>query len=118
VAETALLEDLGLRVQTAADADEALETLQEDSECTLVLLATLMSTGNTCDTIKAIRGNEQYRQLQILVMGGPADVPETARFLAAGADGFVTKPVERGQIEALLSAKLAVPPDQRQRQTA
>lgn len=118
VAETALLEALGLRVQTAADADEALETLQEESECSLVLLATLMSTGNTCDTIKAIRGNEQYRQLQILVMGGPTDIPEKARFLAAGADGFVTKPVGRGQIETLLSAELAAPPDQRQRQTA
>lgn len=118
VAETALLESIGLRVQTAADAEEAMETLQEDSECSLVLLATLVSVGNTCDTIKAIRGNEQYRQPQILVMGGPADVPEQAQFLAAGADGFVTKPVEREQIEALLSERLAVSPEQRQRQTA
>lgn len=117
VAETALLESMGLRVQTAVDAEEALETLQEDSECSLVLLATLLSAGNTCDTIRAIRGNEQYRQPRILVMGGPADVPAKAQFLAAGADGFVTKPVEREQIEALLSARLAVSPEQRQRQT-
>jgi len=118
VAETALLESMGLRVQTAVDAEEALETLQEDIECSLVLLATLVSAGNTCDTIRAIRGNEQYRQPQILVMGGAADAPEKDRFLAAGADGFVTKPVEREQIDALLSARLAVSPDQRQRQTA
>jgi CheY-like chemotaxis protein len=51
-------------------------------------------------------------------MGGAADAPEKDRFLAAGADGFVTKPVEREQIDALLSARLAVSPDQRQRQTA
>jgi CheY-like chemotaxis protein len=111
VAETALLESLGLRVQTAADADEALETLQEDPECALLLVATLMSAENTCDTIRAIRNDEQYRQLQIVVMGPAADAPEKARFLAAGADGFVTKPVDRDGIEALLAAT----PEHRQR---
>jgi CheY-like chemotaxis protein len=118
VAETALLESLGLRVQTAVDADEALETLQEDRECSLVFLATLMSARNTCDTIRAIRGNEQFRQLQIVVMGAAADAQEQVRFLAAGADGFVTKPVDRDQIEALLGARLAAAPEQIQRQTA
>jgi signal transduction histidine kinase/CheY-like chemotaxis protein len=113
VAETALLESLGLRVQTAADADEALETLQEEGECGLVLLATLVSAENTCDTIRAIRGNEQYRQLQIVVMGTPADMPEQDRFLAAGADGFVAKPVKQDEIEALLSARLTPPPEKR-----
>jgi signal transduction histidine kinase/CheY-like chemotaxis protein len=118
VAETALLESLGLRVQTAADADEALETLHEEGECALVLLATLMSAGNTCDTIRAIRDNEHYRQLQIVVMGAVADAPEQARFLTAGADGFVTKPVDRDGIAALLSARLGASPEQKQRQTA
>lgn len=102
VAETALLESLGLQVQTAADADEALETLQEERACTLVLLATLMSTENTCDTIRAIRGNEHYRQLRILVMGAPAEASQEALFRAAGADGFIVKPVSRDQITAYL----------------
>ena len=118
VAETALLESLGLGVQTAADADEAMETLQEEPECALVLLATQMSPDNTCDTIRAIRGNERYRQLPIVVMGTPEDTPEVARFRAAGADGFLTKPVDRKEIEALLSAELAPPPDNKQQQMA
>ena len=114
VTETALLESLSLRVQTAADADEALETLQEDPDCALVLLATLMSVENTCDTIRAIRSTEQFRQLQIIVIGTPANAPEDACFRAAGADGFVAKPVDRDEIAALLSAKLA-PPYERQK---
>ncbi|MCG6860032.1 MAG: response regulator [Chromatiaceae bacterium] len=118
VAETALLESLGLGVRTAADADEALETLQEERECALVLLATQMSANNTCDTIRAIRGNERYRQLQIVVMGTQADVPEVARFRSAGADSFLIKPVSRSEIDALLSAQLTPPPEQRQRQMA
>jgi CheY-like chemotaxis protein len=107
VAEAAALESLGLGLQTAADADEALETLQEDQECALVLLATLMSAENTCDTIKKIRDKEQYRKIPILVLGAPADSPDEARFRAAGADGFIVKPVDRQQIVRFLSARLA-----------
>ncbi len=106
VAETALLESLALRVQTAADVDEALETLQEERECALVLLAVLMSTENTCDTIRAIRGNAHDWRPQILVMGTPVDAPKSALFRAAGADGFVIKPVNRDEIAARLSAGL------------
>ena len=118
VAETALLESLGLQVRTAADADEALETLQEERECALVLLAVLMSAENTCDTIKAIRGNEHNRWLQILVMGAPVDVPKGVLFRDAGADGFIIKPVNRDQIEARLNAGLVLSPERKQRQTA
>ncbi len=118
VAETDLLESMGMRVQTAADADEALETLQEEQECALVLLATLMSAENTCDTIRAIRSNEQFRELQIVVMGAPVETPEQTRFLDAGADGFVTKPVKPDEIAALLSTRPPSSPEQRQRQTA
>ena len=103
VAETALLESLGLGVRTAADAEEALETLQEEPACALVLLATLVSTGNTCDTIKAIRGHGSYQQLPILVMGAPEEAPQSAVFRAAGADGFVLKPVDRDEITTYLS---------------
>jgi CheY-like chemotaxis protein len=116
VAETALLESLGLEVHTAADAEEALETLHENRQCTLVLLATLMSTENTCDTIRAIRGYERYRQLQIVVMGALEDATEEVRFRAVGADAFITKPVDRGAIITLLNARLESPAEQEQRQ--
>jgi len=118
VAETALLEFLGLRVQTAADADEALETLQEERECALVLLATLISTENTCDMIKTIRGNEHGRQLPILVMGSWEETPKSALFCAAGADGFVVKPVHRDQIAAYLNLGPGPSSEQQQRQMA
>jgi signal transduction histidine kinase/CheY-like chemotaxis protein len=118
VAETALLESLGLRVRAAVDADEALETLQEEGECSLILLATLMSAANTCDTIMAIRENEQHRHLRIIVMGDAVDARERECFLATGADGFLTKPAQRDEVEALLRATLATSQEQKQRQTA
>jgi CheY-like chemotaxis protein len=77
-----------------------------------------MSAENTCDTIRCIRADERYRQIQIVVLGVPADASDETRFRAAGADGFITKPVNRDEIAALLSARLAPSPEQRQRQTA
>ncbi len=115
VAVAALLESSGLRVQTAANAEEALETLQEEGDRALVLMSILVSTANTCDTIKAIRGNGRYRDLTIVVMGVAADAPEAVRLRLAGADGFVAKPVDRSQIAAFLSARSFEQPE---RQTA
>ena len=64
-----LLEDLGLRVCTAVDLDEALETLREEEPCTLLFLATLVSARDTCDTIQAIGSDSRYTQVPVVVMG-------------------------------------------------
>jgi len=118
VTATSLLESLGLGVLTAADADEAVETLQEEGNCSLLLLAIQVSAENTCDTIRLIRSDERYRGLPIVVVGNAEDVAHRARFVAAGADGFVTKPVDRGDLKAALAANLVTPSENRQRQTA
>jgi signal transduction histidine kinase/CheY-like chemotaxis protein len=118
VAETRLLESFGLQVQTAADADEALETLREESGCSLLLLAELVSMPNTCDTIKAIRDDEHAAALPLVVIGSSEDADTSARVLNAGADGFVPKPVTRTRLEAVLTATLAAGRGQGRQQTA
>jgi DNA-binding response OmpR family regulator len=78
----------------------------------------MVSAENTCGTIRAIRAYRQYHQLQIVVLGTPADAADKTRFRMAGADGFITKPGNRDEIAALLNARLAPSFEQRQRQTA
>ncbi len=116
VAETTLLESFGLGVQTAADGDEALETLREEGPCALVLLAALSDRGNTCDTIMAIRDDPSFQELPILVLDANADAHATAQYRQAGADGCVSKPIDRSQLETMLT-RVLTPPEQ-QRQTA
>ena len=118
VAMSTLLEDLGLRVCTAVDLDEALETLREEEPCTLLFLATLVSARDTCDTIQAIGSDSRYTQVPVVVMGAAADrlqfdacgLPEAVRFLE--------KPVSRDRIEALLEELLGARPGERQRDLA
>jgi signal transduction histidine kinase/CheY-like chemotaxis protein len=118
VAETRLLESLGLRVQAAADADEALETLQEEADCALILLGSLMPGQNTCDTIRAIRGGGQFGTPPLVVIGSTADEEARTEVLGCGADAFVAKPVAREELEAVLTAALGASEEHRERQTA
>jgi signal transduction histidine kinase/CheY-like chemotaxis protein len=118
VAMTAMLEGLGVRVRTAVDLGEALETLQEEGPCSLVLLATLVSARDTCDTIQAIGRDPRYRQVPIVVMGGAADRAQIDRCGAPAPDHFLRKPVGPAELDGLLEELLGAMPGERPRNTA
>ncbi len=97
----------GLRVQTAADLDEALETLLEEGEgCALVLLAAQMSVQMTCDTIQAILKQSLCAHPAVAVIGPSAAEGQIDGCLEAGAVGFLSKPIDPERLTALLSEVL------------
>ena len=103
---TAMLERLGVRPLTAADLGEALETLQDEGPCGLVLLATLVSARDTCDTIQAIFSHQGERQIPVVVMGNPEDQAQLAACGPPGTWHFLPKPVAPAALEALLERLL------------
>ena len=104
------LSQRGLQVQTAADLDEALETLQEDGDgCELVLLAAQMSAEMTCDTIRALSRQGQTPPA-IAVLGDPGRAADLAGCADVGAVGFIAKPIDADQLDALLDWVLTDPP--------
>jgi DNA-binding response OmpR family regulator len=97
----------GFLVQTAADLDEALETLQEDREgCALVLLAAQVSECETCDTIKTLLKQNDDDGTAVAVLGDGETEGQIEACRAGGAVAFLTKPVEA---EALHSVLMALP---------
>jgi signal transduction histidine kinase/CheY-like chemotaxis protein len=118
VAETSLLESLGLRVQTAVDGDEAVETFREDGPCSFVLVGALSDQENTCDTIRAIRSAEPSGVPPIIVLDETAEPAREAAYREAGADRSLTKPIDPDQLEERLTNLLALPQQHRQRHTA
>ena len=118
VAMTAMLEGLSVRVRTAVDLDEALETLQEEDPCGVVLLATLVSARDTCDTIQAIRSDQRYREIPIVVMGGQADQTQLEQCGAPAPLHFLKKPVARAELEAVLETLLEARSGEKPRDTA
>jgi len=104
VAITDELEGLGFRVQTAADTDEALETLGEELDCAVVLIAALVSAAETCDRIEAIRQHVAEQHIPILVVGDSEDGSAHDR---CTTDGALAKPVDRAALETVLRRILA-----------
>ncbi len=102
-----LITDHGLSVQTAADLDEAMDTLQEESAgCVLVLLAARVSEELTCDTIESLLEMNQEEPFAVAVLGGSDSVKQLTACEAAGAIAFLAKPVEKDELGALLVSVL------------
>lgn len=105
VAVTAALEAMGLRVQTAADGEEAMETLLEEQDCGLLLLAAPTAPVASCDTIRRIRQEAGLTQLPIVIVGD-VDAEQRRRCEAIGVVGFLAKPVDPVALTALVQAVL------------
>ncbi|KAA6186589.1 response regulator [Thiohalocapsa marina] len=133
VAVASQLETLGVRVQTAADGEEALETLAEERDCALLLLAaqempehpaqgrtpnatpnttqdaipapTPDTTRKTCDTIRHIRDDMGLSELPIVILGS-LDQEQRRRCLEAGAHGFLQKPIADDALAGLVTEVL------------
>ncbi len=118
VAETRMLESFGLRVLMAADAEEALETLREETHCALILLAEMVSMANTCDTIKAIRLDATAGSLPLVIIGRFGEAKARDGYLEAGAIDFVAKPMTRTRLEAVLAATLGAVDNQSRHEKA
>ncbi|EIC23338.1 ATP-binding response regulator [Thiorhodovibrio frisius] len=103
---TAYLKDFGLRVQAAADVDEALEALNEEPDCALILFAALPEPGRTCDSIARLRADPAGAQFPVIVMGPPKD-DALQDYLAAGATAFFSKPLAADDLIELIDRLVA-----------
>jgi signal transduction histidine kinase/CheY-like chemotaxis protein len=96
-----------LRVQTAADLDEALETLQEEGEgCSLVLLAAAVSIDVTCASIRSILNRSAEPHPVVAVLGDHSADGYAVDCPGAGPVQVLAKPIDQSQLEALLAAVL------------
>jgi signal transduction histidine kinase len=106
LALTPVLEGWGLQVVAAGDAQEALETLKEDSAFSLVLMDLLMPERDGYDTIKEIREKMQLTALTIIAMGGGDSVDEHEHCLASGADDCLADRNDLVALEQILERYL------------
>ena len=101
----------GLAVQTAADLDEALETLQEDAEgCVLVLMAAHGSESDTCATIETLLKQNRDHGTAVAVMGDEAAREQLRACRSAGAIDLIPKPVRAADLHRLLRTLPALAP--------
>lgn len=66
----------------------------------VLLLDLLFPDSDASNEIPRLRS--KFPDLRIIVMSGTPDRSTTVRAISAGADGYLTKPIEKGELVALL----------------
>ncbi len=102
---TPALESWGLDVTAAGDGHEAMEVLEEE-EFSVVLMDLMMPKMDGYDTIRRIRSQPRLRDLSIIALTAKTGEVEREACLEAGADDFLSKPVDLQELKLTIARHL------------
>jgi len=103
---TCALEECGMTVLNAEGGKEGLEILKSVANIDMVLMDIMMPELDGYDTIRMIRGYEQFKNLPIIAVTAKAMKGDRKKCLDAGASDYIAKPVNVEQLTSLLSVWL------------
>jgi len=83
--------------------------LERTPGVSIVLMDIMMPVMDGYETIAAIRGIEQFKNVAIVAVTGKVVPGERQRCLDAGADDYVPKPVDTAELLAALRPWLPTP---------
>ena len=104
----AMLGAVGFVVATAEDGPQALRLLQHTDGIDLVLIDRRMPEMDGVETIGEMRSWVGGRRPAILMVTAADSAEDRAEALAAGADGFLSKPLRRGELLEEIGRLLAM----------
>ena len=111
LALTPLLENWNLAVMAAGDGIEALETLETAGPFDLVLLDIMMPGMDGYEVTQEIRKRPHLERLPVIALTARAGDEDRDKSLQAGASGCLVKPVDSGELKAVLDQYLATADD-------
>lgn len=83
-------------------APEAIELLREDDDIDVVLIDMMMPEMDGYEAIPIIKGLQNHAQTPVIAVTAQAMVGDREKCLAAGADGYISKPIDVDQLLLLL----------------
>lgn len=88
-----IVEPLGFSILEAGDGQQGLDQLNENwPGIELTLVDWNMPVMNGLDFVKAVRADDQYRDMKLMMVTTETEPAQMARALMAGVDEFVMKP--------------------------
>ncbi|MES9843346.1 MAG: ATP-binding protein [Candidatus Sedimenticola sp. 6PFRAG5] len=107
---TPLLESWGLRVTAAGDQEEALDAIEDDDSFSVALMDLMVPGLDGCDTIRKIRQIKQHADLPIIALTSDMHSESNQVCLEAGADDFISKPIEPEELKDAINRHLPADP--------
>jgi len=102
-----MLGALGFEVGTAGDGESALLQL-ETGPWDLVLMDTTMPVMDGLEATRRIRRHAGWQRLPVIALSANASDADRNRCLSAGASAFLSKPIDRAALLALLAEQLGL----------
>ena len=103
-----LLSDEGYDVRSASDAEQTRKTLTELTPALILMDVQLPETDGITLT-RELRREPRFDATWVIALTAHAEPGDEAKVLAAGCDGYVTKPIDTERLPRLLSAFLEKP---------
>ncbi len=97
-----LLESWGLRVMAAADAEEAIDTLNDMGSCALVLMDPMMLEAHGYGTINRIRGIKELRGVPVIAMMSEPSAEKRKQARDSGVNDLIAKPIQAAELQQML----------------
>jgi signal transduction histidine kinase/CheY-like chemotaxis protein/HAMP domain-containing protein len=101
------LELHGLRVTHASDGRQGIEALRRAPDTDLILMDVMMPGMDGYATMSAVRQMPQFERLPIIAVTARAMPGDREKSLAAGANDYVTKPVDTDELLACMERWLS-----------
>jgi len=95
-----LLTPYGLRIETATSGTEAIEKIRNGSEYDIVFMDHMMPVMDGMEATKIIR--DMGYTSPVIALTANAVVGQSDIFLANGFDGFIPKPIDSRELDAIL----------------
>ena len=91
----------------AEDGQEGLQRLVEHADVDLILLDINMPRMNGLEFLDAVKRNNAFAQIPVIIVSTEGKEEDTARALNAGAAAYIKKPFQSENIISVISSVLA-----------
>lgn len=103
----ARLESQGFTVETADDGEAALAAVTAHPP-DLILLDVMMPRLDGIETVKRLKADEKLPFIPVILLTAKSDTKDVVAGLEAGADEYLTKPIDHGALLARVRAMLRI----------